>query len=240
MGRLRAVVLLFLIAAHAHAGIPAGGMDLIADYWLDQSELPRSSRPGYGHALGDGPLRVSLYGLAVGGIENNVESASAQALVIASERHLTGPFFAGGSFGAGKSDSLDYSHGEVHVGRIVSEQMAVRIGLVNDTYRYPTNDADDANVSEDRLRGLTAGADLFSSPRPGWFMQLSGDVLPLESALVGGGTRDDLSFTIRGAFLVGFSILPTVDVSFLAMAVPRLGDAQSNAGHFGGGVSLTF
>lgn len=240
MATVRAVVLCLLIAASAHAGIPAGGMDILADHWLDMVERPYDRRPGYRGAFGDGPLRVSIYGLSISGIENNVENASANAFVFATDRHLTGRYFAGGSFGSGESDTLEYSHGELHVGMIVNEQLALRIGYTNDTYDYLTNDADDGNVTEDELRGITVGADLFGSPRPGMFVQLSGDIIPLESTLVGGGTRDDVAFTVRGTFLIGFSVFGNLDVSLVGMAVPRLGDGQSNAGHLGGGVSLTF
>jgi hypothetical protein len=240
MAVARAVLLALLIASCARAGVPAGGMDIFADHWLDSVERHHRARPGYHGAFGDGPFRISLYGLTIGGIGNNVENASANAIVFATERHLTGRYFAGGSFGTGDSDTLEYSHGEVHVGMFVNEQLALRAGFTNDTYDYITNDADDANVQQDILRGFTVGGDLFGSPRPGWFVQLSGDLVPLESRLVGGGTRDDLSFTVRGTFLIGFSVFGNLDVALMAMAVPRLGDDQSNAGHFGGGVSLTF
>jgi hypothetical protein len=240
---LTALLLAFALAGASHAGIPAGGMDLFADHWLTEADHRHHhghGRPGYVGLFGDGPLRLTLYGLTIGNIDNNAASASTAAFIFATERNLVGPFFAGGSFGGGESDSLKWSHGEGHAGMLVSEQMAVRIGYNADTYDYLTNKTDDANVSRNLLRGVTLGADVFGSPAPNWFVQISGDVVPLTTELVDGTEDDTNGFTIRGSFLIGFSLWHNLDLSLVGVAVPRLGDSSSNAAHLGGGVSLTF
>lgn len=240
MGSMRSLpVLLFaLMAAVARAGIPAGGMDLIADHWLTEYEPAHATehRPG---SFGEGPLRLSIFGVSIGGIANNTGNASTMAGIFASERHLAGRWYAGGSFGQGTSSSLKWSHGEVHVGALLSEQMALRVGYNNDQYDYPGNLTDDANVAQNLMRGACVGVDLFGSPKPGWFVQLSGDVLPLRTERTDGAMQDP-RFTVRGSFMIGTSLFYNLDLSLVGIAVPRLGDSGSNAGHLGGGVSLTF
>lgn len=233
-----AVLLFALLATVTRAGIPAGGMDLIADHWLAEYEPRHRTQHRFG-AFGEGPLRMSVYGVSIGGISNNTANASTMAGVFASERHLSGRWFAGGSFGQGSSDTVEWSHGEIHVGALVSEQMALRLGYNNDQYDYPNNQVDDANVAQNRMRGVCAGVDLFGSPKPGWFVQLSGDLLPLRTVRTDGATQDP-AFTVRGSFVIGTSLFYNVDLSLIAVFVPRLGDNGSNAGHVGGGVSLTF
>lgn len=71
-------------------------------------------------------------------------------------------------------------------------------------------------------------------------MQFSGDVLPLRTELTDGSVKDSPRFTVRGALVIGTSLFYNLDISLLAVAVPRLGDSGSNAGHLGGGLSLTF
>lgn len=232
------LLLFALVVATARAGIPAGGLDLVADHWLTEYE-PRHRTQHHFAAFGEGPLRLSVYGVSIGGIDNNTGSASTMAGVFASERHLSGRWFAGGSFGQGSSSSLAWSHGEVHLGALVSEQMALRLGYNNDQYDYPENLTDDANVAQNRMRGACAGVDLFGSPKPGWFVQLSGDLLPLRTERSDGATQDP-RFTVRGSFIIGTSLFYNLDVSLIAVAVPRLGDSGSNAGHLGAGLSLTF
>lgn len=241
MGSMRTLTVLvaLALAAVAHAGIPAGGMDLVADHWLTEYE-PRHRTQHHFGAFGEGPLRLSVYGVSIGGIDNNTGNASTFGTVFATERHLSGRWYAGGSFGQGDGDDVEWSHGEVHVGALMSEQMGLRIGYNNDQYDYPNNQTDDGNVSQNRMRGVSAGIDLFGSPKPGWFVQLSGDLLPLRTTLTDGSVKDSPSFTVRGAFVIGTSLFYNVDISLLAVAVPRLGDSGSNAGHLGGGLSLTF
>lgn len=241
MARARALVFALLLAAlPARAGVPAGGLDIFADHYQTELERAYRHRPGYRGAFGDGPYRLSLYGLSIGGIRNNTGTATTPAVVFASERHLTGKYMAGGSFGVGESDTLKWSHGEVHAGMLASEGMALRIGYTSDSYDYLSNKVDDPNVSRDVLRGVCVGADVFGSPAPGWFIQASGDLLPLKTELTDGSQKTDLGFTVRGALLFGFSLRQNFDVTLMGMAVPRLGDRKSNAGHFGGGLSLTF
>lgn len=238
MRTLPALVLL-LLAGLAHAGIPAGGLDLVADHWLDEYEPGHKTQHEY-NAFGEGPLRLSLYGVSIGGIGNATGNASTMGVVFASERHLAGRLYAGGSFGQGESDSVKWSHGEVHFGALMSAQMGLRVGYNNDQYDYPGNQVDDGNVSQNRLRGVSGGIDLFGSPKPGWFVQFSGDVLPLRTELTDGSVKDSPRFTVRGALVIGTSLFYNLDISLLAVAVPRLGDSGSNAGHLGGGLSLTF
>ena len=238
--RIRAVLAAVLLwAVPACAGIPAGGMDLIADHWLEEYEPVHRTQHEF-TAFGEGPLRLSLYGVTMGGIKNNVETASTPAGIFASERHLSGRFFAGGSFGQGSSSSLTWSHGEVHGGALVSDQMALRVGYNNDQFDYLNNGTDDANVVQNRMRGVCIGADVFGSPRAGWFVQFSGDLLPLKTSLNDGSSRASPSFTVRGVLLLGTSLFYNVDISLMAMAIPRLGDSGANAGSAGLGASLTF
>ena len=239
MRTLPVLALALLCATACRAGIPAGGMDLVADHWLSDYADQHPEQHHYG-PFGEGPLRLSLYGVSIGGIGLNAGNASATGGVFATERHLAGRFYTGGSFGQATSSTVHWSHGEVHGGVLLSEQMAFRIGYNQDQYDYPANQTDDGNVAQNLMRGLMAGFDVFGSPRPGWFLQFSGDLLPLKTTLTDGTTKSDPSFTVRGSLLVGTSISYNLDVSVLVIAVPRLGDTGSDAGHFGLGASLQF
>lgn len=233
------ILFAFLVVAAARAGIPAGGMDLVADHWLDESE---ESRPRFHHegAFGEGPLRLSLYGVSIGGIGNNTATASTNAGIFATERHLAGRFYSGGSFGQGSSSTVKWSHGEIHGGALLTDQFAVRLGYNSDQYDYPGNGTAAKNVIQDALKGPELGADVFGSPAYGWYVQISGDLLPLKQNLTDGTVNGTNGFTVRGSFLVGTSIFYNLDLSLLAVAVPRLGDNGSNVFHVGLGASLTF
>jgi len=238
--RTLAVGLLALLAAcAAHAGIPAGGMDLVADHWLSDYADDHPTYHSY-NRFGEGPLRLSLYAVSIGGIGLNTGHASTMAGVFATERHLVGRFYAGGSFGQGSSSSVKWSHGEVHAGMLLTDQLAVRVGYDADQFDYPGNQTDDKNVAQDLLRGATVGVDVFGSPVHGWFVQASGDLLPLKQNLTDGTVKNGNEFTVRGSFLVGTSINYLTDISLLAVAMPKLGDTGALAGNFGLGLSLTF
>jgi hypothetical protein len=231
-----------LLVAPATAGIPAGGMDVFADYWIDEGVHGGGGRHHHHGApffLGGGPFRLSLSGLQIGNIANNTRTVGAPTFVVAMERLVQGPFLAGGSFGFGNSDDLRWTHGEAHVGMLMNDRVSVRIGLNSDRYEYLTNQTAATNVARNLLQGLELGADVFGSPRPGWFVQLSGELLPLDTIRTDGSRANATTITARGTAMLGFTIWPNFDFTVLVVAVPGLGDSKTTGAHLGASLSVT-
>lgn len=236
----RLFVVLFAVGVSiARASVPVGGMDLFADYWLtNPTEHNGYTRPD--GPLGAGPFRLSVFAWTISNIQNNTGNAASSAYTLSIERLLHGPFLVGASIGTGQSSTLQYSHGEAHGGLLVNDMVVVRLGFNSDTYDYTSNKTVATNIARDLLQGLELGADLFGSPAQGWFLQLSADLIPLQSDFVGGGARGSKSYTVRGHALLGFTAGRNLDVTLTASAVNGLGDLQSIAAHLGAGVSLSF
>lgn len=226
------------VAGACNAGFPAGGLDLITDYWIDHGPQQRPSGP-FG-IFGGGPARFAVQGLQISGVENTGGTASAVGAVVSTERALSGPFFIGGSAGSASSDDMEYSGGSLHFGLLINPFFSLRLGYNQETWDYPTNLAA-ASLASNESSGVEVGLDLFGSPYAGWFFQISADVVPLSGTLRN-GTEADLKteFSMRGNVTVGMGLWENIDLMVTLGAQSDLGDQASTALQAGAGLALTF
>ena len=220
--------------------MPVGGLDIFADHWFQNGGYVDDAYHLRGGNIFNGPIRAGVQIFNITGIENNASTPEATAVSVSGEAYLLGPFTVGGSFGKAESDSLKWSHLQLHGRYLLAPFLAVHVGVIDETYEYSDNRTTAANFFQNEVNGITAGVSLFGSPTPGFFFQLGASALPIKAIRSDGIAADDGNFRFRLDGQFGLTVFGPFDLSIMASATSGLGDLESTSLMAGLGASLTF